>query len=148
MTTQLSIKEIVKNTPLLLQASQLGDVDTVKKLIPLSDPKAEDSYALRAAAHNGHKDIVELLIPVSNPKAKNSYALQWAAEKGHKEIVELLIPVSDYHIVLQSMYNYKEDATLLQQCIDKHESQLLKDKLYQQLDHISLTRQHSVKRKM
>jgi len=36
-----------------------------------------------------------LLIPVSNPKANNSIALQCAAENGHTDIVKLLIPVSD-----------------------------------------------------
>jgi ankyrin repeat protein len=51
------------------------------------------------AATKGHLEIVKLLIPVSDPKAGGSYALRLAAENGHLEIVKLLIPVSDPEVV-------------------------------------------------
>jgi hypothetical protein len=52
-------------------------------LIPVSDPKAYNSFALRLAANNGHTEIVKLLIPVSDCKDVDSDALRWAASNGH-----------------------------------------------------------------
>lgn len=47
-------------------AARYGDIETVRKLLPLVDPKADNSYALQWAAYNGHLEIVRLLIPVSD----------------------------------------------------------------------------------
>lgn len=76
-------------------AAEHGYGTLVRELIPVSDPKANDSYALRWAARNGHMEVVKLLMPVSDPGASESRALAWAAEKGHAKVVELLMPVSD-----------------------------------------------------
>ena len=87
----------------------------MKILIPVSDPKADDSAALMYAAENGHYKCVKLLIPVSDPKADDSAALIYAAENVHYECVKLLIPVSD-------LVNVCRTAILLRNRVD--ESQL------------------------
>ena len=58
----------------LRRASKIGHAECVKLLIPVSDPKANESYALKIASTFGHIECVKLLIPVSDPKADNSYA--------------------------------------------------------------------------
>lgn len=116
---------IEHNTELLCKASKTGNSEEVRRLIPVSNPKAYDSVALRRAAQNGHTECVKLLIPVSGIfnealrwAAHNGHAdcvkllisvpqpidgmkpLLWAAEQGHTECVQLLIPISDpreYH---------------------------------------------------
>lgn len=82
------------NTNLLIQASWNNEFDEVKRLIPISNPKADESRALRTAVLLGYIDIVELLIPVSDPKTNNE-ALIKAAELGNTKLLTLLIPVSD-----------------------------------------------------
>ena len=86
---------IPHNTKLLIQAAESGDAVEVQRLIPISNPKANDSQALQCAAFDGHIKCVKLLIPVSDPKTHNSAALQMAARNGHTQCVQLLIPVSD-----------------------------------------------------
>lgn len=94
MTTQTQ-SNIEHNTELLIQASRKGDIDEIKRLIPISDPKSEQWGALQVVASEGYIDCVKLLIPVSDPKQNNSAALLYASEHGYTEIVQLLIPVSD-----------------------------------------------------
>ena len=72
-------------------------------LLPFSDPKANDSEALRYAAYNGYKEMVKMLLPVSDPNAEGSGALQSAARGGYEEIVELLIPVSDVEAACEQL---------------------------------------------
>ena len=79
----------------LHKAVEQGNKEIVKLLIPVSDPKTDESYALRLAVEYEHIDIVKLLIPVSDPTAQESWALRWAANIGHIECVKLLVPVSD-----------------------------------------------------
>jgi hypothetical protein len=93
--TPLSLAGIDQNTRELVQAVKRGDADEVRRLIPLSDPKANDSEVLAVAAQRGNVDIVRLLIPVTDPQANNSVALADAARMHHPDIVRLLIPVSD-----------------------------------------------------
>lgn len=76
-------------------AAMKGHLDCVKALIPLSNPYDEDSHALILAAEGGHAACVKALIKVSDPTALNSAALKIAAEGNHLECVKLLIPVSD-----------------------------------------------------
>lgn len=68
-----------------------GHPECIKILIPLCNPKAHDSFALRAAALNGHPACLALLIPASDPQANDSSALCSAAENGHAECVKLLL---------------------------------------------------------
>ena len=79
----------------LVSAVLNGHSKCIKLLIPVSDPKADNSQALSLAARNGYADCVKLLIPVSDPKADNSKALSLAARNGYADCVKLLIPVSD-----------------------------------------------------
>lgn len=84
-----------ENTELLFEAAQDGNVEEVRRLIPISNPKHNDSLALQVAASYGHTDCVKLLIPVSDPKTNDSAALGWAARYGSIECLKLLIAVSD-----------------------------------------------------
>ena len=81
----------------LRSAARNGRAECLGLLIPISDPKADDSSALSWAARNGHLKCVELLIPVSDPKASGSQALAFAAWAGHVECVKRLIPISNPH---------------------------------------------------
>lgn len=101
--TTLTRKNSKYNTKRLAQASKNGDFEKVKCLIPFSDPKANESYALCWAARNGHIECVKLLIPFSDPKACNSEALLEAALFGYIDVVKFLIPVSDCKKVLERM---------------------------------------------
>lgn len=84
-----------KNTELLFEAARDGNAEDIQRLIPISDPKNNDSMALQVAASYGHTECVKLLIPVSDPKANNSAALAWAAQYGNTEALKVLIAVSD-----------------------------------------------------
>lgn len=92
---RIKMNNVHYNTNLLEYAAEHGNVDDVRRLIPISDPRAHDSRALQCAARYGYTQCVELLIPVSDPKAGNNEALRWGAMNGHTQCVELLIPVSD-----------------------------------------------------
>lgn len=50
----------------LQNAMYAGDLERVRKLLSLVNPKAMDSLALRRAAHNRELEIVRLLEPVSD----------------------------------------------------------------------------------
>lgn len=81
----------------LLSAARNGRAECLGVLIPLSDPKADNSRALSWAARKGHLECLDLLIPVSDPKASESQALALAAWAGHAECVKRLIPISNPH---------------------------------------------------
>ena len=86
------MSNIEDNTRLLIKAAETGDASEVQRLIPISDPKGNDSEALYVAAIYGHARCVELLLPVSDPQANGSYGLKMAARNGHTQCVKLLIP--------------------------------------------------------
>jgi hypothetical protein len=79
----------------LSEAARKGRLAVVQALLPRSDPKANSSHALALAAGQGHLAVVQLLLPHSKPKAIGSQALRLAANKGHLAIAELLLPHSD-----------------------------------------------------
>jgi len=81
-------------TQKLIEAAQQGNMTEVLRLIPLANPKDQDSEALAQAARHGHVDCVQALIPVSDPPADNSFALWIAANQGHSDCVTALIPHS------------------------------------------------------
>ncbi len=85
----------INNSAALRWAAMKGHLDCVKALIPLSNPTDEDSHALILAAEDGHVACVKALIKVSDPAAVNSMALKIAAEGNHLECVTLLLPLSD-----------------------------------------------------
>lgn len=67
----------------------------VAVLLPISNPKNNNSEALKIAAEKGDVETLKLLIPVSDPKANNSQALLAAVESNSVDCVRCLIPVSD-----------------------------------------------------
>lgn len=84
---------------LLRNTHLTGNVELVRLLIPLTNPKEHDSWPLRVAAGMGRTTCVKLLIPVSDPTAFYSQAIRDAADNGHYDVVKLLIPHSDPEIV-------------------------------------------------
>lgn len=119
-----------------------GLTEIVQLLIPVSNPKALDSKALKVAADKGFFEIVQLLIPVSDPKIDDSLALHWAVESGHYNIVKLLIPVSDYKSVLQEFEDCYDDVRTLKQCIAEYEILQQHERLSEQ---ITLLAEHTKK---
>lgn len=83
------------NSEALRIAASNNYVETVKLLIPASDPQANNSQALLAAVENQAVECVRLLIPVSNPQANNSQALLAAVASNNVDCVRMLVPVSD-----------------------------------------------------
>lgn len=83
------------NSEALRIAASNNYIETVKLLIPVSDPQANNSQALLAAAENQAVECVRLLIPVSNPQANNSQALLAAVVSNNVDCVRMLVPVSD-----------------------------------------------------
>lgn len=112
----MSVSEI--NTQHLLDASDQGNTAEVQRLISISDP-ALNNEALRRAAAHGHVECVKMLIPVSNPKHNDSSALQWAAANGYVACVKELIPVSEPKthnneaLVAAAFYGHHECVDLL-----------------------------------
>lgn len=80
---------------MLVNAARVGDLMEVLRLIPICNPKAHASGALRWAAKEGHIECLRALIPVSNPKAEDYEALRLAIEFNHVECVKMLVPVCD-----------------------------------------------------
>lgn len=85
---------LMTDNQLLIEVAQKGLLAEVLRLIPLTDPTADNSEALAQAARHGHTDCVEALIPVSDVGADNSFALWIAANQGHSDCVAVLIPHS------------------------------------------------------
>lgn len=67
----------------------------VRLLLPLSDPAANDSQALRHAARVDNQAAFELLLPLSNPNALECQALVWACERDNRAIALALLAVCD-----------------------------------------------------
>lgn len=76
-------------------AAAQNDQKTVQLVLPYSDPKHENSLALRRAVNNGHYKMVEFLLPYSDPMAMKCSALLRAVERYDLKMVELLLPHSD-----------------------------------------------------
>ena len=71
-------------TEMLQLAAQRGFLECVKRLVPISDPMADESRALLVAAAFDHEQIIELLLPHSDAPA----ARRTAIESGHIEAAE------------------------------------------------------------
>jgi len=99
----ISISDLAFNNEALRRASAHGHVECVKMLIPVSNPKHNDSSALQWASANGYVACVKELIPVSEPKAQNNEALVAAAFYGHHECVDLLFDVCNPEEALEEL---------------------------------------------
>lgn len=82
------------NMLLLWEAAKQGNVDEVRRLIPISHCADWNSRPLINAVYGGHVECVRLLIPVSNPKDYNK-ALWFASGRDSVECVKLLLEVAD-----------------------------------------------------
>lgn len=92
ITVDVSMK--IKNRA-LLRAAKLERMDILEWLIPISDPRSNDSEALFYATRNKCEQAVARLIPVSVPRIKESRAVKEAAASGSLAILKMLVPVSD-----------------------------------------------------
>lgn len=80
----------------LINAASRGYLRIVERLVFLPGVHDETkNNALMWAAVFGHLDIVQFLLPLSDPKFNNSAALQSAVAQGQIECVDVLYPVSD-----------------------------------------------------
>lgn len=80
-------------------------VECVNALIAAANEPIKDSRVLVTAVEAGNLEMVRLLLPVTDPKGHNSEALQSAAmhcsrKPVYKSIVDLLFDVSDPEIAL------------------------------------------------
>ena len=110
--TVLRAMSIEHNTQLLFDAIERNNMDEVHRLIPVSDPKADNSWALELAAFKGNIECVKLLIPLCRPKANQSRALQWAMLNNNDPMIDLLYPVSSPKsaiTALQTTYPHRKD---------------------------------------
>ena len=92
MTEPLTPKQIAHNSDLLNQASANGDVDAVKRLIPISNPTANNCQPLLTAVSLGHVEIVQLLLPVSERKAILNLTVGLAIQHNQIAVLGVLLP--------------------------------------------------------
>lgn len=79
----------------LLEAATSGSLSALESLVALgADPAAFDGQALSNAAH-GHPQCVRFLLPLCDPRSQDSQALRQAVIFGDAESVALLAPASD-----------------------------------------------------
>lgn len=95
----LSDIEGIDATQVLLEMVEKRDEAGVKALIPLSNPRHNDSEALFVAINNHFDAGVRLLAPVSDVGSQNSRALVAALNKASNDIAELLYEGSDLRAV-------------------------------------------------
>lgn len=76
-------------TPLML-AAEMGNVECLEFLLPLSNPRDHDSQALWRAGENGHVDCLNILLPLCCPTTYN-FALWKTIESGHVVCVQMLL---------------------------------------------------------
>lgn len=79
----------------LIEASKVGDLETVKYLIEnRADVRAENYYAFRWAAYNGHYEIVKFLVSVgADIHSYDDYAFRSAACYGRLEMVKFFVSI-------------------------------------------------------
>lgn len=92
------------------------------------------TVGLQAAFQKNNTDYAKKIIPhcsqiVLNTGFNTSIGLQ------KENFIKMFIPVCRYHVFLHRNKGLSQE-TLLQKCIEEYESQLLKDKLLQELNHI------------
>lgn len=83
----------------LMAAAINGHCECAKELVGKAS-RVKTSEALGRAALHGHLQIVEMLIPLSDPKSNDSKALRDAVVGKQTQCVEVLLDVSDTQKVL------------------------------------------------
>lgn len=79
----------------LIDACTIGDLKTVKALIPTMDVTLLQSAALRTAACYNHTPIVLELLPHSDSTAVENDALRHAIEHNNCVLIDALLPLCD-----------------------------------------------------
>lgn len=92
---KLSAAERLANTDKLVAAIKKHDTTTVIQLIPVSDPKANSSYALTYAVELGYIDLYHLLLPHCHPEHNYGETLLAAVRIGNFDIVQQLFDLSN-----------------------------------------------------
>lgn len=79
----------------LIEASKVGDLETVQYLIENgADVHADNYYAFRWAAYNGHLGVVRLLVSVgADIHSFDDYAFRSASCYGRLEMVKFLVSI-------------------------------------------------------
>lgn len=141
-----------ENSELLRMAAESQQPHIVEYLIPLSDPKAMNSLALRWACEKTGIECVQLLLPHSDPTAENSAALRLAVTYGNYDAARLLFDLCDPQKALQDLldrparsYGRKNVPAVFRQLWEEHESQKIREKIYENLEDNSTA---TLKRKM
>lgn len=106
------LKLITARSELMLGAAKHGDHWAVKQLIPVCDPLTLHQ-ALRVAAFSGYVQSMTLLSAVTDPKINESVALKWCAYNFHQEGTDFLIPLSDCNAVMKHFQKYTDGLKIL-----------------------------------
>lgn len=91
------------NSRPLINAARNGHTECVRLLIPVSDPR-DYNTALWFASGSDSLECVKLLLTVADPKHKDSQALVSAVVRNNQEIIDVLYPVSDPDKALEDMH--------------------------------------------
>ncbi|WP_447896616.1 ankyrin repeat domain-containing protein [Stenotrophomonas acidaminiphila] len=106
---KLTLKMLNHNSEMLEYYAEKGDVEEVKRLMPISNPKTSWSWPLVFAVMQGHKDIVEFLLPYVTPNFNDCWAFKTAIRKGNTEIIDLIYVVTDIDLAIEK----SDEATVL-----------------------------------
>lgn len=115
----------------LSHAASNNHLPIVKTLLP-SVPFEKRFEALVQAVLHNNKEIVVYLIPLCDPKGNNSRALQFAVEEKLFDIADMLYPLSNPQEALECIledWDLKPGDPLTQYLEDRIESDRLKDVL-------------------
>lgn len=91
------------NSEALYFAVHLNDTVLVKMLLPFSDANAGNCRALCAAVRGDNHELVNFLIPHCDPTLGQSAALQETVVYKNQELFDLLCPVSNIQDVWESI---------------------------------------------
>lgn len=105
--------------------------------------------ALCKAAYEGHLQIVQFLLPISNPKSNNSEALRLAAHQNNKDIIRELIPFSNTEAAILAAKANFYNTSLLETLVEEYNALAQQKRIQEQVHHIEDKKpQQAVKRKM
>lgn len=86
-------------------------------LLPLSDPKANNSEALAFTIMGGHKDAFDFLLPLSDITQRPDDFISPAASHGRVALLEILLqkikPQSSNVVIIPSLYGHTQCVELL-----------------------------------
>lgn len=99
---------LLGTTPLIL-AAEMGNLECVEFLLPLSNPRDQNSQALWRASENGHVDCLNLILPLSCPTTYN-YALSKTVASGYVVCVKILLDAIENLGITNADYNFLVDA--------------------------------------